>query len=130
MFMTEVTTQPTALQALLGATLDIRSEMYIPRLKTRFTVRALTSADIQKAQQQATIGRDRKVDETLLNRLIIVKGCVDPDFNDKALRDHYGAEDAADCVDKALLPGEMSRIGSEIMRLSGFNDDSGEVDSE
>ncbi|MEC0328677.1 hypothetical protein P4H42_03450 [Paenibacillus macerans] len=115
--------QKTGLEALLGASLAVEDTVYIPRLKTNFTVRALTSADLQKARQQATVGRDGTVDETLLNRLVIAKGCVDPDFNDKALRDHYAAEDAADCVDKALLPGELVRIIQAIMALSGFGDE-------
>lgn len=115
--------QKTGLEALLGASLAVEDTVYIPRLKTHFTIRALTSADSQKARQQATVGRDRTVDEALLNRILVVKGCVDPDFNDKALRDHYAAEDAADCVDKALLPGELVRIIQAIMALSGFGDE-------
>jgi hypothetical protein len=113
----------TGLEALLGASLAIEDTVYIPRLKTHFTVRALTSADFKSARQQATVGRDKSVDEALANRAVVVRGCVDPDFNDKALRDHYGAEDAADCVDKALLPGELTRVMQAIMSASGFGDE-------
>lgn len=118
----------TGLEALLGASLQIEDTVYIPRLKTHFTIRALTNADFKSARQQATVGRDKSVDEALLNRIVVVKGCVDPDFNDKALRDHYGAEDAADCVYKALLPGDLTRVLQAIMTLSGFGDDGDAVE--
>ncbi|MBJ8192297.1 hypothetical protein JDS79_36700, partial [Bacillus cereus] len=68
----------------------------------------------------ATTGKDGSVDESLFNRLLIVKAVADPDLNDKALRDHYEASDSADVVKKALLPGEQSRIVQALLRLSGF----------
>ncbi|WP_338532566.1 hypothetical protein RBB83_17140 [Paenibacillus peoriae] len=111
------------LEALLGATTDLKEEIYIPRLKTHFTIKALDGETIERARSQATTGKDGSVDSSLFDRLLIVKSAVDPDFNDKALRDHYEASDAADCVKKALLPGEHSRLIQSILALSGFVED-------
>ncbi|MBU9705923.1 hypothetical protein KSP24_03150 [Paenibacillus sp. AK121] len=108
------------LEALLGATTDLQEEVYIPRLKTHFTIKALDEDAIERARAQATTGKDGSVDDALLNRLLIVKSAVDPDFNDKTLKDHYEASDAADCVKKALLPGEQTRLIQSVLALSGF----------
>lgn len=111
------------LDALLGATTDIQEGVFIPRLKTDFIVKALDEDTLEKARAQATTGKDRSVDESLFNRLLIVKAVADPDLNDKALKDRYEASDAADVVKKALLPGEQSRLVQALLKLSGFVDD-------
>ncbi|MCD9024313.1 phage tail assembly chaperone [Cohnella silvisoli] len=114
------------LDALLGATLDQQSQVYIPRLKTHFSVKALTSEELRKANDQATVptGRgERKLDNNLFNAVLVVKGCVDPDFSNKTLIQHYEATDAADCVTKALLPGEIVKLFQTVLDLSGFGDD-------
>ncbi|MDH2332509.1 phage tail assembly chaperone [Paenibacillus polymyxa] len=111
------------LEALLGATTDLQEEIYIPRLKTHFTIKALDEDSIERARAQATTGKDGSVDGALFNRLLIVKSAADPDFNDKALKDHYEASDAADCVRKALLPGEQTRLIQSVLALSGFVED-------
>ncbi|MGG1641880.1 hypothetical protein ACIFQM_11400 [Paenibacillus sp. NRS-1782] len=111
------------LEALLGATTDLKEEIYIPRLKTHFTIKALDEDAIERARSQATTGKDGSLDGSLFNRLLVAKSAVDPDFSDKSLKDHYGASDAADCVKKALLPGEQSRMVQAVLVLSGFVED-------
>ncbi|MHB0884172.1 phage tail assembly chaperone [Paenibacillus sp. SEL1] len=116
------------LDALLGATTDLQEGVYIPRLKTDFIVKALDEDTLEKARAQATTGKDRSVDESLFNRLLIVKAVADPDLNDKALKDRYEASDAADVVKKALLPGEQARVVQALLKLSGFVDDAKLID--
>lgn len=106
------------LDALLGATLDITKEVYIPRLKTHFTLKTLTNADVQRANLRATTGKGN-VDATQLSYALISAACVDPDFNNKALKAHYGATDELDCVGKALLPGEITLLVQEVSKMSG-----------
>lgn len=116
----------SGLEALLGATLDVQDTVYIPRLKSNFTIKALDQTEMTRARDQATVPTrkgEKDVDSQLLNAVLIVKGCVDPDFTDKALIAHYGATDAADCVMKALLPGEIVKVLGAIMKLSGFDDE-------
>lgn len=107
------------LDALLGATLDITKEVYIPRLKTHFTIKAMTNEETARARLRATTSKDN-VDATQFGYATIAMACADPDFNDKALKAHYGATDDVDCVSKALLPGEISHLSEEITKLSGF----------
>jgi hypothetical protein len=113
------------LDALLGATLEAQSEVYIPRLKTRFTIKALDSQAIRRANDQATVptGKGKTINEDLLDLVIAAKGTVDPDFSNKTLIERYEASDAADCVDKALLPGEKAKLVAAILRLSGFGNE-------
>lgn len=120
------TATKNGLEALLGASLDVQDTVYIPRLKTHFTVKALDQTEMTRARDQATIPTrkgEKELDGQLFNAVLIAKGCVDPDFSDKALISHYGASDAADCVAKALLPGELAKVLTAIMKLSGFDDE-------
>ncbi|MEC0370050.1 phage tail assembly chaperone [Paenibacillus chibensis] len=114
------------LDALLGATLELESSVYIPRLKTKFTIKALSNDDLRRINERATVINPRgekSTDDQLLNALFIAKGCVDPDFNNKALKEHYGAIDEAECVTKALLPGEMAKLLQAVLDLSGFGNE-------
>ncbi|QOT13736.1 hypothetical protein JNUCC32_31100 (plasmid) [Paenibacillus sp. JNUCC32] len=114
------------LDALLGATLELTKEVYIARLKTHFTIKALGNEDLRRINDRASKpdGKGGMVtDDRMFNALVVVKGCVDPDFNDKALKSHYEAVDDVDCVTKALLPGEMAKVLRAILDLSGFGNE-------
>lgn len=124
--MAKQTQTKPGLDALLGATLELTKEVYITRLKTHFTVKALGNEDLRKIGDRASKpdGKGGKVtDDQMFNALVIVKGCVDPDFNDKALKAKYEAADDIDCVTKALLPGEMAKVLRAILDLSGFGNE-------
>jgi len=124
--MATVKTGGRGLEALLGASLDVQDTVYIPRLKTHFTVKALTSEELRRINERATIPNargEKKIDDALLNALFIAKGCVEPDFANKALIQHYGASDEADCVTKALLPGEVGKVVQAVLNASGFGNE-------
>ncbi|WP_046214785.1 phage tail assembly chaperone [Paenibacillus wulumuqiensis] len=108
-----------ALEALLGASKDVTGEVYMERLGTSLKIRPVTTQDMERARQRATIGPG-KVDERVLTNLIIAATTLEPDFGNKDLLAHYGAEDAADCVEKSLLMGERSHLEEKIMKLSGY----------
>ncbi|WP_433943605.1 phage tail assembly chaperone [Paenibacillus sp. SN-8-1] len=119
------------LDALLGATLEVQDTVYIPRLKTHFTIKALSNEELRRVNERATLPGakgEKKTDDQLLNALFIAKGTVEPDFNDKALKAHYGASDEADCVTKALLPGEMAKVLQAVLNLSGFGNEDELID--
>lgn len=122
-----------ALQALLGADLKVEEEVFIKRLGVNFTVKAIDGTTLSKLQEQAThyVGkgknRRKQLDEDALNSLIIAEACVDPTFTDKELQNKYGASDAGDCVNKALLAGEIIKLNSKILDLSGFEDDEEDI---
>lgn len=120
-----------ALQALLGAkpATEITNQVKIKRLGTEFTIKALTGEDIDKIRDQATgpmkNGKkiEMKVNEEEVARLLIVKSVVEPSFSSPQLLEHFGASDAGECVQKALLAGEIATLQNEILLLSGFNDE-------
>lgn len=120
-----------ALQALLGATPtnEITTEVFIKRLNTPFTIKALNGDDIDKIRAQATYSvREnkkvvQKVNDNEVSRLLVAKATVEPNFADAALLKHFNAVDAGECVQKALLAGEIALLQEEILTLAGFSDD-------
>ena len=120
-----------ALQALLGAkpAAEITEQVTMKRLGTEFTIKALTGDDIDQIRDEATRpvknGKktEMKVNEEEVARLIIAKATVDPDFADAQLLKQFGARDAGDCVQKALLAGEITHLQNAILGASGFNED-------
>lgn len=111
----------SALEALLGASKNITGEVYIPRLKAKFTIKPLSTEELLQAEQEATVSG--KVNDELQNAAIVARGCIDPKFSDKTLRDHYDATDSADCVKKSLLSGEVVKLMQNILKLSGYNNE-------
>lgn len=120
-----------ALQALLGAkpAAEITDQVKIKRLGTEFTIKALTGEDIDKIREQATYpvknGKktELKVNEEEVARSLIVKATVEPNFANAELLTHFGASDAGECVQKALLAGEIAILQNAILTLAGFNDE-------
>jgi hypothetical protein len=121
--------QDDALQALLGAELTIEEEVFIKRLGVNFKVKAIDGKMLSKIQEQCThyVGkgskRTKQFDEEGFGALIVAKACVSPDFGNKALLEKYEASDAGDCVQKALLAGEIGKLNEAILGLSGFGDE-------
>jgi hypothetical protein len=118
-----------ALQALLSANLEIEQDVYIKRLGASFRIKAMSTKEMERAREQCTkitgtgSRKESVVDADRLNSVMVAKLCVVPDFGDKGLLAKYGAANSADCVGKALLPGEIARIIAAGMELSGFGDD-------
>lgn len=114
------------LQALLGATLDVKKEVPIKRLDTAFTVKAISGDVFDRISMRLTYsdGKGGKhVDNAKLDAAIVAEACVEPSFADRSLIEHYGAEDATDCVRKALMAGEIKRLVNAVLEISGFGDD-------
>lgn len=116
------------LDALLGADINVEEKVFIKRLNTDFTVKALTGDKVNDLRAQCTYiegrGANRRqvVREEELGQLLISEACINPNFNDEKLLKHYGARDGADCVQKALLAGEVARVSSAVLEVSGFDD--------
>lgn len=126
----------SALEALLGAkpVSEITEEVEINRLGEPFIVKALTGDDLNKIREQATkpvkSGKktEMKVNEDEVARLIIAEAVTEPNFNDAKLLKHFGAIDGGDCVQKALLAGEITKLQKKILELSGFADEYEELE--
>ncbi|MGN7387722.1 phage tail assembly chaperone [Sporosarcina sp. SAFN-015] len=125
----------SALDALLGASVDVEEKVYIKRLKTNFTVKALTGDKLNELREQCTYtegkGANRRTftNEDELGKLLIAEACIEPDFSDAKLLAKYGAKDAADCVQKALLAGEVTTLSHAVLDVSGFDNAAEDVET-
>ena len=124
----------SALEALLGANINVEQTVHMKRLGVDFKVKALTGDKVNKLREQCTYtegkGANKRtfVKEDELGQLLIAEACVEPNFGDAQLLKHYDARDAADCVQKALLAGEVSTLSHAVLDASGF--DRGDEDVE
>lgn len=123
-------TKANALDALLGADINVEEKVFIDRLGVDFTIKALTGDEVNELREQCTVwrgkGANRKkyTNEEELGQLLISEACVEPDFSDAKLLEKYKARDAADCVQKALLAGEVATLSHAVLDVSGFERDS------
>ncbi|QJC51727.1 hypothetical protein HGI30_09340 [Paenibacillus albicereus] len=123
--------QTAVLHALLSA--DTRPQKDIPmkRLDVDFTIQALDGKTISRIQEQCTHfagkggKREKILDEEQFGALVIQKSCVVPDWTARELTDKYGTP--ADAIMSLLLAGEIARLSSEILEISGFGSDEEEV---
>ena len=117
-----------ALSALLGAELKVEKAVSIKRLGVDLIVKAIDGKTIGKLTEQAThyVGkgknREAQVDEQKMGGLLVSDACTNLNFGDAQLLAKYEASDAADCVQKALLAGELAKLTQAIMEVSGFDE--------
>lgn len=122
------------LQAFLSASTNINDEVFIKRLDTHITIKALLDEEVNDLKDQATYftgkgaKRQKKLNDDEFNGLLIATACVNIDFSNAELLKKYGAKDAAECVRKALLSGEVFKLQNAILKLSGFEDDEETLD--
>lgn len=122
------------LDALLGASVNVEKKVYIKRLDAYFTVKALTGDKVNELREQCTypVGKGAKqrmvVREEELGQLLIAEACVKPDFKNAELHEKYGAHDAASCVQKSLLAGEVAKLSNAVLDASGFDYDDDDVE--
>lgn len=120
------------LEALLSAETDIKKDIYIKRLDTNITIKAIDTKVFNEAKEQATIitgrgaKRMEKLDTSKLGAVLVTKAVVDSPFANRELMKKVGASDPVDCAEKVLLAGELLTLMSEIMEISGF-DGEGEI---
>jgi hypothetical protein len=121
------------LQALLDTEFKPERDVPMRRFGERavFRIRALDGKDIERIRQQAMYPtkNGEKLDEEKFETLLIVKSCVNPDWNDRRLLDGLGVSDATEAVRKRLLSGEISKLTAAILDLSGFGDEEEDVEA-
>jgi len=116
------------LAALLGADVKVEKAVPLKRLGVDLIVKALDGKTIGRLSEQAThysgkgAKRQAHIDEQKYGGNIIASASVNLNFGDPALLEKYGASDAGDCVQKALLAGEIAKITEAILDISGFGD--------
>lgn len=124
-----------ALSALLGAELKIEKAVSIKRLGVDLIVKSIDVKTFGKITEKAThyvgkgLKREAQIDEQKMNALLIVSACTNLNFADAKLLEKYEASDSADCVQKALLAGELAKLTQAIMEVSGFDNFDDQIDN-
>lgn len=109
-------------------------EMEIKRLTEltgeKFVVKykALNGRRITELSQSTTDGNGNIVGGKAYdgNLILIGEAMISPDLKDKDLQKHFGAASPKDLADKLFNGGEVRKIASEIMQLSGYGNNTDE----
>ncbi|MCK1985166.1 MULTISPECIES: phage tail assembly chaperone [Peribacillus] len=108
------------LSKFLQTDLNIEKPVYLKRIDGELIVKAIDSKTLTRLQAQATHGKE--MDEQLFGAVLVSHACTNMDFGDTKMLEKFEASDAADCVQKCLLAGEVLKLVNAIMEVSGFND--------
>lgn len=71
-------------------------------------------------EELADIERLAKGNDTLANSHLVASCCIEPNFKEIELQNHYGVRSAVNLVDKVLLAGEIQNLSTSILKLSGY----------
>ncbi|QUI25520.1 XkdN-like protein [Vallitalea pronyensis] len=111
---------------------DIQADVFVSkRFKDekgellQFKIRAITDSQMSEIQKICMrTGKKGKVDFDVskFNRLIAIKGSVEPQFEDAQSIKSVGCVTPEDYIKKVMLPGEIATLAEQIQTLSGYTD--------
>ena len=107
-----------ALDAIMSGTLP-EQDVDVPDWGGTIKVRAITNSELARCKAHATNKRNGDLDEVKFNALVLVAGCVEPEFPPASEMQ----------IMRQLTPGPVARIANVIMDLSGFSDEDEDDDS-
>ncbi len=125
------TSDDDLLKALLSVEDTATKQEYIPRFKSYFTVKSITSDEYNKlvdrckypVKNKRTHQIEEKINQDKLSVLLIKEACVKPDWSNPQLLKKYNTDDPCVVINKRLLIGEITQLSSAIMDVSGFSDE-------
>lgn len=123
--------QSSVLHALLSMDSKPQKDIPMKRLGVDFQIQALDGKTINRIQEQCTHytgkgqKREKVLDEEQFGALVIQKACLIPDWSAKELVDKYGTPTEA--ILSLLLAGEVAKLSTEILEISGFDSDDDEI---
>ena len=119
------------MELFLGKTTNITRVIHLSRFEgVDYVLKPIDGETMDAIQERATFfdkpakrneQPKKRVDEQMLQAGIISEGVVSPDL--KKLAEHYGEVDVFRAVKRHFLAGELLFLTSEIMDLSGFNEE-------
>ena len=71
-------------------------------------------------EELADIERLAKGNDALASSHLVASCCIEPNFKEIELQNHYGVRSAVNLVDKVLLAGEIQNLSTSILKLSGY----------
>lgn len=94
----------------------------------KFSIQPITDTQIDEANLKATKhGKSARVKTSIMHTEIILAGCTEPNFRDEGSITKMGVSTPEAFINKILLPGEKADLATEILKLSGYDDDENEV---
>lgn len=110
---------------------DITEEIVISKRlsEIKFKIRPMTGQEYQRYQKlcitNMTNAKKRDFDTAKFNSLIVTNHTVEPNFRDAEWLEaaKITDKDPMKLVSKVLLSGEIDKLSSEILKLSGFEED-------
>lgn len=100
-------------------------QIEIKRLSKQFGQPFVVTFRAGTLDELKSIGENSDGNETEEMKWAIYELTTEPNFKDQGLRDRYGVTRPVDIVDTILLGGEILMLYQAIMKLSGFEKDSG-----
>ena len=79
-----------------------------------FKIRNISSREL------ADINRLVGENKYLADAHIVAKCCIEPNFKSVELQNHYGIMNDSELVEKVLLVGEINKLSTAILKLSGY----------
>ncbi|MBE3576877.1 MAG: hypothetical protein IMX00_04225 [Limnochordales bacterium] len=127
----EKLTDEQILERLLNGQKVPQARLWLKRLQIPVVVQALTSKQVYAIREQCTRtirGKrgqpDREeVDTELFTLRVVLAGIVEPKFDNPRLLEKLQVSGPEEALQRLLLAGELSQIFSEILALSGFDED-------
>ena len=117
---------------------------YSKRLEMTFPIRAITSDEFERLNRDHTIrkriGKTTQIHSELENEAynydVVRIGCMEPNFNNSSVRQEIAARvgkpnlnTIVDCIKHVFLIGEIFKLATAILELSGFEDEEDTVNS-
>ncbi len=124
---------------LMGSQVDTATaEVTVAGFPHPFTVKSITEGEnkqLRKSCQNVhfdkkTHQRTVETDQDLYNDRLVAACCVEPNFKDAALQEHYGVVGAEALIDKLLKPGQFIELLLAIQEVNGFREDLNELRDE
>lgn len=131
---TDVMSDDDVLATLLSATavrqttrIELPATAYMG--KTQYVLRALLDTEITNLQKQAERPKpgsktgERELDNSLYNRLLVVKAIVSPDLTNKDILHAHGVVSAERLIEKLWLSGWVPQVAAKVLKLSGWDEE-------
>lgn len=78
-----------------------------------FKIKSISADEISDIERRTNSSVDRFV-------YYIEQGCIEPNFKNIELQNHYSLKSGFDLIKKVLLAGEIDKLATEILKLSGY----------
>ena len=106
---------------------SIEEEVFVSKRLGTFKVKAMTSEEhgeyMKRAKTKVTKNGEVEFDSAKFYLMIVAGQTIEPCFSNAELLKKAGCATAVDFIKKKLLPGEITELATQIIKVSGFDND-------